>query len=703
MRKLRELFSVQVSKNPRGIILLAILNFNIFFILISALIISSFSLHGTEQMSFLEAAFCTITMILDAGCVSFVIEDIGTANVLLALLCLVIIFVGMISFTGAVIGYITSWISGFIENANAGSRKLELSDHIVILNWNNRASEIVNDLLYSRKKHIVLVLVDDRRDEIVKEIDERISDTISRENDDLKKLYEKYDFFRRHYYYWKYHYRKNLTVIVREGEIFSSKQLRDISLERAKTVIILENDYSNSLCKYEAFEKQNRSNGENSKTIKTLMQVADITGSDYSDDNQKIIVEITNQWAEELVNKVIRAKQVDGKCNIVPVRVNEILGELLAQFCLMPELNLVYRELFSNKGASFFTVESEQTDEIAGVTDYLVDHRHAIPLTSMESNGVPHFYYMAGDQTDINLTSMIMPSEYTVDYKYKYMKDTKNVVILGHNSKCHSLMQGFVAFCNEFGKEAANGDILRITVIDDQNNLEKMNYYREYPFVQKTIAADIYQKDVIINAIKEAVDTATDDTSILILSDDMVSNDDIDANALTNLIYVQDIINDKLDENPDFDTESIDVIVEIIDPKHHDIVSSYSVKNVVISNRFISKMITQIGEKEALFNFYQDILTYDEEDSTDYESKEIYIRPLGELFTSTPEPTTADQFIRALYIKSITVPMDDGAINPMLALGYIKHDGHMILFSGDQRTVNIRFDPDDKLIVFSNH
>lgn len=703
MHKLREYFSVQISKNPRGVILLVIFTFNILFILFSALVISSFSLRGTEHMSFLEAAFCTITMILDAGCVSFVIEDIGTANVMLAVFSLIIIFIGMISFTGAVIGYITSWISGFIENANTGSRKLVLSDHIVILNWNNRASEIINDLLYSRRKHNVVVLVDDRREEIVKEIDERVSDTIARENEDLKELYRKYDFFRRHYYYWKYHYRKNLTIIIREGEIFSSKQLHDISLEKAKSVIILENDYSNSLCKYESYEKKNRSNGENSKTIKTLMQVADITGSDYSDDNQKIIVEITNQWTEELVGKIIRAKQVDGKCNIVPVRVNEILGELLAQFCIMPELNLVYRELFSNKGASFFTIESDETDEIKGITNYLTNHRHAIPLTSMESKGVPHFYFMAGEQAEINLTSMVMPSEYKVDYKYKYQKETKNVVILGHNSKCNSLMEGFVAFCNEFGKEAVNGDILRITVIDDQSNLEKMNYYKEYPFVQKTIPADIYQKDLIIGAIKEAVDVVSDDTSILILSDDLASVEETDANALTNLIYVQDIINDKLEENPDFDTESIDVIVEIIDPKHYDIVSSYSVKNVVISNRFISKMITQIGEKEALFNFYQDILTYDEENSEDFESKEIYIRQLGELFTSIPEPTTADQFIRALYHQSITVPMEDGAINPILALGYIKHDGRMILFSGDQRALNIRFDQDDKLIVFSNH
>lgn len=56
--------------------------FNIVFFLVSAIIISNTSLFGTEHMSFIEAAFCTVTMILDAGCIQFVISDIGQAGVM---------------------------------------------------------------------------------------------------------------------------------------------------------------------------------------------------------------------------------------------------------------------------------------------------------------------------------------------------------------------------------------------------------------------------------------------------------------------------------------------------------------------------------------------------------------------------------------------------------------------------------------------
>lgn len=70
-RNLSEWLSVQLAKNPDRIVLIAILVFNIVFFLIAAEIISMLSLSGTEHMGFIAAAFCTVTMILDPGCISY--------------------------------------------------------------------------------------------------------------------------------------------------------------------------------------------------------------------------------------------------------------------------------------------------------------------------------------------------------------------------------------------------------------------------------------------------------------------------------------------------------------------------------------------------------------------------------------------------------------------------------------------------------
>ena len=169
-----------------------------------------------------------------------------------------------------------------------------------------------------------------------------------------------------------------------------------------------------------------------------------------------------------------------------------------------------------------------------------------------------------------------------------------------------------------------------------------------------------------------------------------------------------------IEKNPDFDVESIDVVVEIIDPKHYDIVESYSVNNVVISNRYISKMITQLSEYEALYEFYMDILTYDEDcgDGNHYDSKEVYIKKVRRYFNTIPEATTADQLVRAVYKASLE-PDDTGLVNPTIVLGYVKPgkrdvDGRMlkgeiVLFCGDLSRIPVRLDEKDKLILFAAH
>jgi len=275
------------------------------------------------------------------------------------------------------------------------------------------------------------------------------------------------------------------------------------------------------------------------------------------------------------------------------------------------------------------------------------------------------------------------------------------VVILGHNSKCRDIMRGFQAFGSEWNR---NGEeIVHIVVIDDKENLEKMDYYRDYPFVIETVAAEIYDKDLICSTIERFVDAHEEDTSILILSDDMVLNEEIDAGALANLVYVQDIVNRRIKTDQNFDPKSIDVIVEIIDPKHYDIVNSYNVNNVVISNRYISKMITQISEKEALFDFYADILTYDTDCTDGYQSKEIYIKKISRFFEEMPGNCTAEELIRALYEVSVDENLPPEKRNPTIALGYVRHSGEMVLFSGNQSSIWIEFEPRDKLIVFSDH
>lgn len=677
-RKIRERISLNAIKNPRGVVLFIIIVFNALILFLNSFIIFTLLERNADGVGFWTVLYYTIGMILDAGMIENIV-DLTEADLILVTVCIITIIIGSITFTGAVIGYVTNYISGFVDSANMNSRRLLASDHTVILNWNSRASEIINDMLYTQRKETIVVMVNDDAERIRSEINERLYLTLKAE----KKLKIKLD------------------VIVKEGSTYSIKMLQDISLERAKTIIILGEDDTASNPS-EAEEKEKRSG--NANTVKTLVQVSQITSSEESSDNQRIIVETDDPWTGKLVDKIISHKEVLDKCNIVPVSVNCILGQLFSQFCIFPELNMVYSNLFSNKGAEFFCVPGEEIkktgDEEEDIRSILASNENIVPLASLESKTGPMFYYMALEEKDFydNGNGPDEKSD-TLNVKIRpnYGRQKKNIIILGHNSKIRDIMNGFNSFSNEWKTEDGS-EILNILVIDDEKSLEQNGYYKEYRYINRCIATEIYDIETIKNEIEDFVDTYDEDTSILILSDDCVDEKDIDSYALTSLIYVHDIITDKLKENPDFDKEKIDVIVEILNPKNYDVLSNYQVNNIVISNRYISKMVTQIGEKIELYEFYNDILKYDDESEgrENFDSREIYIRQVRDFLEEIPPKCLAYDLIRAIYDAS---PKG----NKSVLLGITKPGGVVDLFGRDQRTHMVELGPKDKLIIYSKH
>lgn len=697
LNKIRERISVFTVKNPTLAILIAIFCLNLVLFAGAAVLISWLAPKTLGHTDFWSSVYYTISMVLDAGCISYVIADIGETSVALIIVCLGTVLVGMITFTGAVVGYVTSYISNFIDNSKSGNRALKTSGHTVILNWNSRASEIINDLLFTGNKETVVALASQNAGEIEREINERLTSTLGEEQRQVYRESERYTGLKRILYRTKYHPKNRVTVIVREGETYSTKQLNDISISQAASVILLTKEYQNELCRYGTHERAERLEKGNPNTIKTLVQVAQMTANEESADHQTIIVEVEDNWTAKLVNQIILHKEKLEKCHIIPVYINKVLGQILSQFSIMPELNTVYSELFSNRGAEFFFKQQKWEPDVAdALRQYMAAHSCSIPLTIMQTASGNHLFTVANSELDCERRSSPLPQVPNIALNHTYHMLPRNIVMIGHNSKCHDIMNGFTAFRGEHNLK--DEDILNITVIDDQKSLEQLNYYREYPYVTKTVIADVFDDTLIRKTIENAIDSFPGATSLLVLSDDNTATEDIDSAALTYLIYVQDIIFERQKKDPHFNRNKIDVIVEILNPKNYDVVHNYSVDNVVISNRYISKMVTQIGRKQALFEFYSDILTYDDENAETYESKELYIKEVSRFFKEgrIPARCTVRELIQGIFEAS---PEENKAV----VLGYTNADGEMTIFSGDQDTTEVALNPEDKLIVFSNH
>ena len=698
---LHEWESLRFSRKPHSMMLMLILFVNVLLVLLAAWIISAFAVPGNENTGFFTAVYNTFTMILDAGCIESVITDPAGANIFLIIFCLVVIVVCMITFTGALIGYATNVVSNLIENANANSIKLRISGHVAVLGWNTRASEIINDLLYCRTWQKVVVLSDGNREEILDEINERLADTIERENAALEESVRQMPRLKKFFYMQKHKLRNNVAVVVREGDVFSAVHLNNIQLNKAKSIIILGKDLRSAI-REGASSDEETEKGDN-RTVKTLIQVVDIASNVLSADNQKVVVEIENEWTGDLVDKIIRAKLNLDKCRVVPFRVHTVMGQLLSQFSLMPELNKVYSSLFSNKGTSFFArSQARPASDIDFAETYLHTHRRALPLLFIkdEMTREDFFYYMADSDKDIDITSDRATGTCPVGLNKDYWLPEKHVLILGSNSKISNVMDGYENFCSEWTNEK-HPQIVHVTVVDDEEKLQRENFYSQYKFVENCVPARIIERDKIADIIKDFVYEHPDNSSILILSDDTVPDDDIDAKMMTFLIYAKDVIN-RARVNKRNVNFNVDIIAEVMDPRHVDLVRSYDVDNVVISNRYISKMVTQISEDFARYNLYADIMDYDDMETAVYDGIEIYIKKAGEYFSELPPKNTpVDTVIRSVYEASRRFWGSE--MDFAMLLGYIDTRGKLTLFGGarDQQTVTLT--AEDRLVVFSNH
>ena len=694
MIKFRRWLSIQVAKHPKRVVLVLIILFNVLFITVSAVVISSLSLQGTEKMNFFHAAYYTVTMILDAGCIESVVKDIGTTGVALTLTCLTVIIIGMITFTGAVIGYLTNILNDFIEKANAGNTRLYLSDHTVILNWNARAPEIVNDLLYSDHKETVVALVKSDGEDIKREIEERLYHTIEKENAVVYKKADTMGFFARRRFLKNNKLGNNVTFIVIEGNIFSQKQLKDIRVDLAKAVIILSNDPSDT-----AGEDDRASNEGNPQAVKALMQAADIVSAGKAVHNQNIIIEITDPWTYDIVQRIISGKELDGKCNIVMFYVEKFLGQLLGQLSVTPEMTHVYGDLFSNKGAAFYTDPVQTDDEIGYIRDYLSTHTNAIPLALLNHNGESYFCFAADNQKDINKRQELKSPGCSVALN-KMSSESKRVIMIGHNSKVEEIMSCYEAYisCQTCDRQFSP---LKVTVIDDADSLRRMDHYKRYSFVEEAAELDIYQIDKSLEVIDRLLFNASEETSILILSDDTELDENADSSALMYLVYIQDYIKELLRKNPGYDKQKVKTIVEITDPRHYDIVKGYEMVDAVISNRFTGNIITQIGEKESIYDFYKDLLSY-----SSYEpggqNKKPQLKKVSSFFRETPPTCTAHDLVRAVFEASVSSNVASEKYYPVLVLGYIKANGETIIFSGDLSEINVSLEAEDKMIVYTD-
>ena len=315
---------------------------------------------------------------------------------LLMLLAIIIVILGMVLFSGAIIATVTTALRTFIDKKSKAKGKIMVNNHFVILNWNSKVPEMIYNLMLKGFKKNIVILSDQNKDYIEAE---------------LKSLFLTNEVNQK--------FKANL--IIKEGDSLLRGNLEDISIEQASEICIMSREDMVDV------DDDNIINSD-LLNLKIVLKL----GSFKLKDDCQIVVETQSDETRSQIDNLARKIRTLRKLNITSVSFNKKIGQIIAQSLIMPKMSDLYSELFSFEGSEFYSVESE--DEIE---HFMRTHNNSIPVYKEDK----HLFVLSADE---NLHNQKRENEYTTDRTFEKNKKEKSLLasifIIGENSKTKFLL-----------------------------------------------------------------------------------------------------------------------------------------------------------------------------------------------------------------------------------------------------------------------
>ncbi len=459
MRKLKERFaraksliSIKTYKRPLVYIILLMIFINLVILSIAAII----ALFIDDQFSNFIDAFAN-------GSLKWMLAPnaiLSIQNPDMLVLAVIVLVTGIILFSGTIIALTTNAIKDYIQKKNSGSGKIHLDNHIAILNWNNKVPELVSDLSYiDDQEVIVMILADIDKTYAEKQIINAIQKTQASQT--IAKM----------------------NVLVKHEDPLLRSDLLDISIEKARAILIMNPDKHQTV--YKNMSKSDLA------VIKVILGLGPIE-FDY---NPPIVVEIKHIDSKEKISTLSRVVDKLHEHMIMPICFDMNLGQIIAQTLIENQIEDVYLALFSFQGSEVYALEDVSFDEC------LSSYSHAIPLSTHNNL----LYVLALNDEIKNRQSEIVYED--IKLKSKKWKEASDIeiFIIGKNNKLQFILESLKQY------ENIHQSKFQASWIDDEH------------------IADLVDK----------LNTSHKETSILLLSDEFQEEDALDANVIDNLIYLE--------------------------------------------------------------------------------------------------------------------------------------------------------------------
>ena len=516
------------------------------------------------------------------------LRDTGDGSNLAArIVGIVTIFVGLVLFS-SLIAFITQEFENKVQQLKKGKSLVVEQDHTLILGFNDRIVDIIRELIIANESQRDAAIV------ILSEQDKEEMDDFLRTN--LSEL-------------------KTTRLVTRNGAITNLQNLKKVALDEAQSVIILNTAKGSDPDEVKALA--------DARILKSILAVL---AANQDKELPPIVVEIHSEQYRRLAEKIAPGY-------ITTLRESDILGRILVQTSRSLGLARVYSNLVGFEGHEFYFYQPQEGWNNLQFKDLPFHFKSSLPLgikyagQTIEINP-PLDYQMQPEDEVILLAeddSIIAFHPEPIVEKKPWTNEYSDEKII-HNIEKHMLMgwndKAPIAL-SEYAKYVKKGSEVMVAV--DYVNEEIQAGCGSLAIKHPDLRIRLQELDLVSPGALRRMEPDGYD-SITILSGEGENSEEIDARTLTILLELRQLFKETEDQTGE--PIKTELIAEIINSDDTDLVIKAGVKDFILSNQFVSKILAQVSQNPELMKVYNLLFSSD--------GSELYVKPVR-LYFSRPE------------------------------------------------------------------
>ena len=520
------------------------------------------------------------------------LRDTGDeANFVAKFVGVITIFIGLIFFS-SLVAFITEEFESRLKLLRKGKSIVVEENHTLILGFNDRIIDILKELIIANESEdyaAVVILSGEDKEEMDDFLRNNIPNTYS------------------------------TRLITRNGSISNVANLNKVGLQSARSVIILNDAKSSDLA-----ESKNLSDAKVIKSILTVLAAKE------KGDIPAIAVELHLEQYRKLAESILPGV-------LTTLNEADILARILVQTSRNLGLSAVYLNLVGFAGNEFYFYRPEIGWGNLAFGELPFHFPDSMPLGIRNRRGEiklnPSKDYLLDEDDEVVIqaeddsTIKFEPRshfDFTTSNSFNREKITlarkpEKHLIIGWNEKTAIALQEYTQYLLE-------GSQINLAV--EHVNADIKEQFHQISDSNESVAMEVIEID--LNSPSQLAKLQLHQYhSISLLSGTGKNAEEIDAKTLTILLEIQQIFKQYAQHTGE--AVSTELIAEIINTEDTDLVIKAGVKDFLLSNQLVSKILAQVSQEPDVMSIYQDLFSA--------EGSELYIKPISLYF---PEEKLAD-------------------------------------------------------------